>query len=140
MDFDDEVSGCTFLMFTYNMDILYIKFFLIVLVLRAICTSHAKYDEMVGTRGVEWKRYFSSIYLSAITTALIHWLMIGIVAVKIYADNFITKNDDTNDTGNYIKGYTNSSVLSTGDYKVSPLTGYMIGCTMYLLIASRVIY
>ena len=111
------------------------KLFLIVLVTRTICASYNKCDELVQTRGVEWKRYFTPVYLSmllAITMAMIHWLMTGIIAMTIYIDNFTTGKDDINNTGNFIKGHTNS----TGGYRVAPLTGYMIGCTIYLPIAS----
>ena len=35
---------------------------------------------------------------------------------------------------------TNSSIPDTGDYRVSPFTGYMIGCTIYLPIVSWITY
>ena len=117
----------------------YMKLFLIVLVIRMICASYIKYDELVKTRGVEWKRYFTPIYLSILlanTTAMIHWLMTGVVATRIYIDNFTTGKDNINNTGNFIKGHTNS----TGDYRVAPLIGHMIGCTIYLPNASWIIY
>ena len=52
-----------------------------------------------------------------------------IIAVRVYVDNFTVENDGTN-----------SNTPNTGDYKVAPLTGYMIGCTVHLPIASWITF
>ena len=121
--FDNGISACNFLFFLYSviMDALYMKVYVMwLVVIRVVCTSYAKYDELTQPTQVEWKRYFTPIYLSiplAIMTILTHWLMTGIIGVRIYVDNHIT-----------------------GDYRVSPFTGCMIACTIYLPIASWITY
>ena len=99
---------------------------------RIVRASYAKYDELARPTLVEWKRFFTPVYLSiplAIITALTHWFMIGLVGARIHVDNFTPDNDDIN-----------SSIPDTGDYRVAPLTGCMIGCTIYLPIVSWVTY
>ena len=132
--FDDEKTKYTFLMFVYSviMDALYIKLYAIFLVIRVLRFTYVKYDELVRPTEVEWNRYFTPVYLSipfAIATALTHWLMIGIIAITMYADNFTTEDENNN-----------SSIPNTNDYNVTLITGYMIACSIYLPIASWIAY
>ena len=145
--FDDGISICTFILLVYSaiMDALYMKFYVTWFVIRIVCVSYAKYDELVQPTQVEWRRYFTPIYLSilfTITTALTHWLMTGIIAVRIYIDNFTPEIDSTNSSVNFTieNDDINSSILDTGDYRVAPFTGYMIACTIYLPIVSWITY
>ena len=148
--FDSKISICTFIVFVYNviMDTLYMKFYVTWLVIRVLRASYVKYDELAKPTETEWQRYFTPVYLSilfAITTALTHWLMTGIVAVRIYIDIWNTlkvKNINSSilDTGDYKISPFNSSILDTGDYKISPFTGCMIACTVYLPIVSWITY
>ena len=124
--YDNGISGCNFILLVHSviMDAVYMKFYMIFLVIKVVCISYAKYDELAQPIEVEWKRCFTTVYLSillAIATALTHWLMTAIIGVRIYVDAFSTKKDDTN-----------SSIPDTGDYRVAPLTGYMIGCAILL--------
>jgi len=130
--FNSVKSGCYFIFFLYSviMDALYMKFYVICLVIGIVGTSYAKY-ELIRPRKVEWK-YLNPVYMTipfTIMTALTHWFMIGIIGVRIYVDNFTPENNSTND-----------SVPNTGDYKVKAYTGYMIACTMFLPIASWIVY
>ena len=132
--FDNGISRCNLILLVYSviMDALYMKFYVIWLVIRIVQASYDKHDELVGPTKVDWKRYFTPVYLSiplAFTTALTHWLMTGIIGVRIYVDNFTLDKDNTN-----------SSIPDTGDYRVAPLTGYMIVCTIYLPIVSWITY
>ena len=121
--FDNGISVCNFLLFLYSviMDALYMKFYVTwLVVIRVVCASYVKYDELKQPTQVEWKRYFTPVYLSiplAIMTVLTHWLMTGIIGVRIYVDN-----------------------STAGDYRVAPLTGCMIACTIYLPIVSWITY
>ena len=122
--FDNGIQICNFLLLVYSviMDALYMKVYVIWLVIKIVQASYAKYDELTE---VEWQRYFTPVYLSiplAITTALTHWLMTGIIVVRIYVDNFTPEMNDTD-----------SGIPDTGDYRVTSLTGYMIACTIYVL-------
>ena len=131
--FDNGISGCNFLFFLYSviMDALYMKVYVTWLVIRAVNALYVKYDELLHPR-VEWKRYFTPVYLTiplAVVTALTHWLMTAIIGVRIYIDNFTPDKEDTD-----------SSIPNTGDYRVLPLTGYMIACTIWLPIVSWITY
>ena len=132
--FDNGISVCNFILLVYSviMDALYMKFYVIFLVRRVLRASYAKYDELARPTEMEWKRYFTPVYLSiplAITTALTHWFMTAIIGMRIYIDVF-----------NTVKHNTNSSVPDTGVYRVAPFTGYMIACTIYLPIVSWITY
>ena len=130
--FDNGISGCNFLFFLYSviMDALYMKFYVTWLVITIVCASYVKYDELTRPTQVEWKRYFTPVYLSiplAITTIVTHWFMTAIIGVRIYIDNFTP-------------GDTNSSIPNTGDYRIAPLTGCMIGCAIFVPIVSWITY
>ena len=133
-NFDNGISAFNYLFFVYSviMDVVYMKFYMIWLVIRIVQASYTKYDQLVRPTLVEWKRFFTPVYLTipfAIVMALTHWFMTGIIGVRIYVDNFTLDRDDTN-----------SSIPNTGDYRVAPLTGYMIGCAIYLPIVSWITY
>ena len=142
-EFDNGTSTCIFILLVYSviMDALYMKFHVILFMVRLICVSYTKYDALVQPTNVEWKRYFTPVYLSilfAITTALTHWLMTAIIGVRIYVDNFIPEIHGTNSSVNSTD--TNSNIPDTGDYRVTLFTGYMIACTIYLPIVSWITY
>ena len=136
--FDNGISGCNFLFFIYSvmMDAVYLKFYLVHFVIRIshALYEYARHNELWPTE-LTWRRFITPIYF-AIVTALTHWLMIGIVGVRVYVDNFTPKKyDDTDD--NFIdEDDTNSSIPNTGDYRVVPFTWYILACTIYLPIAS----
>ena len=131
---DNTISGChsLFFLFSVIMEGIYMKFYVKFLVLRTARAAYIKYDILSPSAGMEWKRFFSPVSLTtvlAIMTALTHWIMIAIIGVRIYVDNFTPDKDNTN-----------STIPDTGDYKVTPLTGYMIACTIYLPIVSWITY
>ena len=130
--FDNGLSGCYFILFAYSViiDAMYMKFYVIVLVIRVLRATYVKYDELAKPGAVEWKRYFTPVYLSilfSIATGLTHWTMTGIIAVRIYVDNFSTENE-------------NSTTPNTGDYRVAIFTRYMVACTIFLPIVSWITY
>ena len=53
--------------------------------------------------------------------------MTGIIAVRIYVDNFSTENE-------------NYTAPNTGDYRVAIFTQYMVACTIFLPIVSWITY
>jgi len=128
--FDGEGSAFfTLLVIGVTTDAIFTRYYMVWLVIRVICASYAKYDELLRPREVKWKRYFTPVYLTipfAVMTALTHWFMIGIIGVRIYVDNFTPEKD--------------SRVPNTGDYRVAPYTGYMIACGIYLPIVSWIVY
>ena len=90
--------------------------------IRIVQASYKDHDEKVNPSSIGSKRYFTPIYLTiplAIVTASTHWFMMAIIGVRIYIDNFTLDKDNIN-----------SSISNTGDYRVTPFTGYMIACTI----------
>ena len=61
----------------------------------------------------------------SIGLAIAHTLMLALIGIRIYADNFNTEKNRTN---------------STGDYSVAPYTRYMIFCGAYLPLMSGACY
>ena len=141
--FDNKIHICNLIMLVYSviMDALYMKFYVILLVIRVLRASYAKYDELLlTTRKLDLKFSVYPIVL-AIFTALTHWLMTAIIGVRIYVDNFTTEKDITNISVNFTmeNNDSHSSIPDTGDYRVASFTGYMIGCTIYLPIVSWIV-
>ena len=116
--FDNGISGYNFILLVYSVivDTLYMKFYVIFLVTRIVNTSHDRLS-------TEENRIFTPVRLTTLLvvgTGLTHSLMLAIIGVRIYVDNFTTKNNNIN-----------SNIPDTGDYRVTPFTGYMIACTIY---------
>ena len=55
------------------------------------------------------------------------WLILAIIGVRIYVDNFTRRMND-------------STKIETGDYKTTPYTRYMIFCGGYLLNVPTFVY
>lgn len=133
-EFNNGISGCNFLFFLYSiaMDVLFIKSHGVLSVMRTLRAAYTQYDELIQPREIpEWQRYFTPVYLTipfAVVTAVTQWLMIGIIGVRVYVDNFTPNRDDTD------------IVPNTGKYKVSAFAGYMIGCCLCLPIFSSAAY
>ena len=133
--FNNEKTGYSFLMLVYSviMDALYMKFFMIFLVIRIICASYESVEPTDNEEECDCdKKHFTPVYLSivfAIATAVTHWLMIGIIAVRIYVDNFTVRVNDTI-----------SIQDDTGDYWTTRSTRYAIACAIFLPIFSWLTY
>ena len=146
--FDDTISTCKLALLLHGVVIhlLHMNFFTIIIVVRVARAAYAKYDELLQPTEMEWKRYFTPVYLIipfAILTALTHWFMIGIIGVRIFADNFTPNTGSMREYADNFtldKDDTNYTMPDTGDYKVAPFTGYMIACTVYLPIVSWITY
>ena len=65
--------------------------------------------------------------LHAILLMLFHWLILGIIGVRIHVDNFSRE-----------VGQGNSS--ETGSYRVTGWAGYMIACGVYLSVTSVILF
>ena len=70
----------------------------------------------------------------ALPSILTHWIILAIIGVRIYVDNFST----TLTTANNLSEPANKSEL--GNYMSTPFTGYMIFCGAYLPIVSIITY
>ena len=80
-----------------------------------------------------------SIIPHIILLALIHWLILTIIGVRIYVDNF---SRVINETRIYVDNFSREIDLvntsDTGGYEVASYTVYMIICGVYLPVASVV--
>ena len=86
--FENGISVSNFLFFLYSviMDAIYMKTYLIFLVIKIIFVAYKKYSDLSSPTDMQHKDYYISVHLTtvvAMLTALTHWLMIGITGVRI---------------------------------------------------------
>ena len=116
------------------MDALYGKVYVIWLVQSIIRKSYNTYDDLrdeSNVDGAESWRCVSPLYLTipfAIMVALLHWLMLAIVGIRIYVGEFAV-DKDASDTEPKTEGYA-----------TSPYTWCMVFFSAYLPVASWVVY
>ena len=151
--FDDGFAALDTVVFLYSlgMDALYTKIHYIWLVQKVIGSLYYNAKE-------NWKRKLKKCWLPSLLVtshvfllALIHWIMLAIIGVRIYVDNFSREISQRNvsETGGYqVASYTHNfsreigqgNISETGSYKVAPYTRYMIFCGAYLPVASVIVY
>ena len=130
--FNDAVSGLNFIFFVYSllMDFIFTKILVIHRVKTIIKATYTQYNVLVRpSKPLEWKISYYLILLLAIATALTHWSMIEILATRIHFDNFTTEKDN-------VDGHS----LNTGNYRMTPFTGYMIGFSLCFPIFSVAVF
>ena len=145
-EFDNSLAKTHFIIFLLSVcyDALYTK-------LKYIIYSFCDCDD-------NWKTKLRQCWISSLKFmpyvflfALLHWLILAIIGVRIYVDNFSTEIDQGNisETSGYpVASYrmnvnnfsTEANTSETGGYKVSSYTSYMIFCGFYLPIASVAVY
>ena len=121
--FDDTLAGYGFLLFLYSvcMDALYTKL-KYVWVVQKLIVSLSCNDEDTWKK-VLIKSILPSLFIMPhiIIFALMYWVILMIIGVRIYVDSFSGEIDEN--VGNF-SGQVNTSDM--GNYKVAPWTGYMI--------------
>ena len=133
--FNDVISGLNFLLFLYSllMDFVFTKNLVIHLVktiIKATYATHTQYYVSVQpSKPLKSKKSYHLILPFATATALTHWTMIGIIAVRIHFDNFTTEKDNVD-----------GDSLNTGIYRMTPFTGYMIGFALCVPIFSSAVF
>ena len=140
--FEGAIAVFDFLLLLYSlvMDVFYAKVYhvwLLQKVIRASYKTHDKYEQ-VGNLG--WKKILERIFTPfsmsipyAVSVAIMHWFMLAIIGVRIYADNFAVEESDQNSP-------TTKQPPEIGDYSSAPYTRYMIFCGAYLPVASMFVY
>ena len=132
-EFDSALAVFDFILLVYSFltDVFNAKIIHIWNLVQIIKATYDKYDEYVQP---DWtaklRRHLSPFSLAipyAVVQVLVHWLMLAIIGVRIYVDNFTRRINDTTE-------------IETGDYKTTVYTRYMIFCGGYLLIASTFVY
>ena len=151
--FDDGFAALDTVVFLYSlaMDAFYTKFHYIWLVQKVIRSLYHNAKE-------NWKRKLKKCWLPSLLVtshvfllALIHWIMLAIIGVRIYVDNFSREISQRNvsETGGYqVASYIHNfsreidqgNISDTGSYRVAPYTRYMIFCGAYLPVASVIVY
>ena len=126
--FDDALAGIDFIIFlyTYCVDALHKLKFIWRMQRAIISLYYESYDN--------WKTKFKECWIPSILFTpyiifftIAHWLMLAIIGVRIYVDNFSTEIDQ-------------GGMSETGGYKVPSYTRYMIFCGVYLPVASVVVF
>jgi len=112
------------------------KFYLIWLLQKVIKLSYNKHDyvqDEEADRKTKLCRCISPLYLMipfAAVLTILHWIMLAIVGVRIYVDNFSVEKSNSK--------YEIEPI--TGSYASTAFTRFMIACTTYLPIALYVVY
>ena len=141
--FDDAFAGYSFLFFLYSvfMDALYTKLKYIWVVQKFILSLSLDAEGTCKMVLIKCTLPCLSIMPHIFLLALIHWLMIAIIGVRIYVDNF---SREINETRIYVDNFSREidqvNASDTGDYEVASWTGYMIFCGFYLPVASVIVY
>ena len=116
------------LLYTFVMDAIYAKLYHIWLVRKLVKASYKAYDEHENITDLKcWNRCCEPLAMSTFNScilAVLHWLMLAIIGVRIYADNFQGEDEQNVE----------------GSFRVSGLTGFMIGCGAYLPVACMAVY
>jgi len=142
-EFDSPIAVFDFLLLLYGivMDVFYAKVIHVWLLQKIIRNSYKAHDEYEQIGPLGWKKIlerivtpFSMTIPYAIAVAIMHWLMLAIIGVRIYADNF---SEDESDQS---RSTTEEPPKETGDYSSAPYTRYMIFCGAYLPVVSMLTY
>ena len=82
-----------------------------------------------------------SVMSHVVFLALMHWLMMAIIGVRMYVDDFSRDINETRIyTGNFSEEIDQANTSDTGDYDVTSYTVYMIICGAYLPVASVIVF
>ena len=122
LDRDIQIINFSLLLYNLIIDAVYWKIYFLWLLYRIMRKSYRKYDILRGPhREKRCPVFFAFLMCFAIMTSVLHWLMLGIVGLRIYVDNFSIENSDMIVTE-----------PSIGSYTSSHFTWYMMVCTAYL--------
>ena len=120
------------------MDAVYAKVFHVWVTQKLIRYSYKAYHEIVDKPSTLIEKlsvHFSPFALTipfAVMTVIMHWFILAIIGVRIYVDNFSQEK-----IGRTQELQENPD---TGEYRVAPLTRYMIFCGAYFPFASVLVY
>ena len=139
--FQDALAGISFIMFVLSviMDGWQTKCKYIFLVIR---TLHHKIRSQDNWK-TKLKKYWLPSFLvisDVFLLVLMHWVILAIIGVRIYVDNFSKEINETRiNSGNFSRKTDQANTSDTGGYEVTSYTGYMLFCGLYLPIASIIL-
>ena len=125
------------LLYSVLMDAIYAKLYHIWILIRVVRASYQAYDQSESVNLNAWKALerlispFTMIVPFAFTLVVTHWLVLILIGIRIYADNFHVKKDNS--------GIPEEEPKS-GSYETTPFTRYMIFCGAYFPVASMLVY
>ena len=152
--FDNALAGFNFFVFVFSLwyDVLYTKLKYIWAMKEIITSLNLCYETKDNQMKKAVKCCLSSLLFTSrvVLFILTHWLILAIIGVRIYVDNFTTEINQVNISAtsgypfyriHYADNFsTEANISETGGYKVAPYTAYMISCGIYLPVASVVVF
>ena len=150
---NNALAGFHFYMFLFNLwyDAFYTKFRYIWATQKVSTSLFYESDDNQKTKAMNHCLSFPLVTSHVVLLILIHWLILAIIGVRIYVDNFSTEIDlgNRSETSGYqVASYrmnvsnfsTQGNRSETDSYKVTSYTGYMISCGIYLPVASVIVF
>ena len=127
--FNDALDRLHLFIFLFSLcyDALYTKFKYIWAMQKVVISLYSEPNNNWKTKLKEC--WLPSLFFTphVVLLAIVHWLILAIIGVRIHVDNFSREIDQGN-------------LTDTGNYKVASYTGYMIICGIYLPTASVIVY
>ena len=127
--FHDAFAGINFLIFlwTFCMDALDTNFEDFRKMQRIISSLHYYSSDDCKTKFNECCVPSLLLIPYILLLALIHWLILAIIGIRIHVDNFSSE-------------INNADMSKTDNYKITFYTGYVIFCGVYLPVASAIVF
>ena len=141
--FDDALAGYNFLSFLFSvcMDAFYTKLKYIWIVQKLIISESHNANDKCKMVLIRCTLPCLSVIPHIFLLALVHWLIMAIIGVRIYIDNFSREINYTSINADNFSGEIDQANTSdTGGYDITPYTGYMIFCGFYLPVTSVIVY
>ena len=130
--FNSAIAGLNSLFFLYSllMGFAFNVILVIHLVKTIIKAKYGTYTQSnVLVQPLQCNKIYHLILPFATATASTQWAMIGITVVRMYVDSFTTEKDNVD-----------CDLLNTGNYRMTPYTGYMIGFALCFPIFASVVF
>ena len=145
-EFDNAIAIIDFILLLYSlaMDAIYAKIFHVWVVQKLIRNSYDAFYEVCDERPNKptiKRKCCSPFTLSvpfSMTMVLMHWIVLAIIGVRIYVDNFSQRKPDDDQQMQGAQQVQDEP--ETGDYNSTSYTRYMIFCGAYLPFISTAVY
>ena len=145
-EFSNAIALINFILLLYSlaMDAIYAKIFHLWVIQKLIRHSYGAFYEVCDehTNMSTIKRKCCSPFTLSIpfsmTMVLMHWIVLAIIGIRIYVDNFSQRKPD--DDQQMQEAQEMPDEPETGDYSSTSYTRYMIFCGAYLPFISTAVY
>ena len=145
-EFDNATAILDFILLLYSlaMDAIYDKIFHVWVIQKLIRNSYDAFYEVCdehSTKATIKRKCCSPFTLSipfAMTMVLMHWIVLAIIGIRIYLDNFSQRRPD--DDQQMQEAQLVQDEPEMGDYNSTSYTRYMIFCGAYLPFILTAVY